>query len=859
MNEKKSINISTISNKYGNKVANNVKKIAGKTNLYPNEEFFPYACYFDKRTILTQNGELLQIIKIPSFVKNNSSNALFKLRADLQNAIKTYACDTNINFWFNTVRKAVDIIPKNHEYKDDFSRYINYSWNKYNNFDKQYANEIYITIILVDGKKKTGLFDNFVKNLFFRSLKKTTKSRLTKLCATLTKIVDNIANYLEKYNPHILEIINIEGNYFSEHCKLFSLIVNNDRKLFPLDINMLGYGLANHKMIFHSNRVTICDQEKTTYASLISIKDLNHLLLSELDKIIQLDQELIITQSASFLEKKSTYKSLIDSEIETLNLVDDTDIKELTKINELKDEIDKPDNVLNFTINQVLVQIKGHTLEELENHIKSLFEVLKEIGLIGVREEMFMPTLYWSQLPANFNFIKRLRVVPIDEIGQFVSLYNFPTGKLTKNTWGDAVSVLKTTINTPYFFSFHDANNNGNTLIVSPDCAYSTMLLNFLVTESSKLADKIYHIDFKNRSKVFVNTLNGNYYELSNTENSNKKKLSINPFVLDNTDENITFIIDWIDAILRTDDDGFIRIGNKKTNLEEEIKRFNYSIVKEIKNFKCLKDVYNFAIENSFVEVARILKKWCDNSTEGYGFIFNNNFTIDLKSGFITGINLGNTIFNDDVKYIILKYVLHQIYINLDKSKNTIIAVDEIWGMFDNKYLSGKFRDTIKKFSEKNAIFVATTSGSDFFDLSFIKQPVYDIFTTNIFLQNLKTSIYQKKIFGINEQESRLLSVIKPDSNIFLLKHNNNMVFSSVKFDFIDETEEKVFNADMVTINAMNTAKKITNSEDFAIWLPIMEEIIKRYNKYTYENRIKEQEKRQIEWQESREQISKVK
>ena len=71
MNKNKNVTISSISNKYKGKVANNIKKIAGRTNLYPNEEFFPYACYFDKRTILTQNGELLQVIKIPSFVKNN--------------------------------------------------------------------------------------------------------------------------------------------------------------------------------------------------------------------------------------------------------------------------------------------------------------------------------------------------------------------------------------------------------------------------------------------------------------------------------------------------------------------------------------------------------------------------------------------------------------------------------------------------------------------------------------------------------------------------------------------------------------------------------------------------------------------
>ena len=37
-----------------------------------NPDLIPYACYYDSKTILTQNMELLQTIKIPSFVTNKS-------------------------------------------------------------------------------------------------------------------------------------------------------------------------------------------------------------------------------------------------------------------------------------------------------------------------------------------------------------------------------------------------------------------------------------------------------------------------------------------------------------------------------------------------------------------------------------------------------------------------------------------------------------------------------------------------------------------------------------------------------------------------------------------------------------------
>lgn len=847
-------NILDIGKNYKNNIAKKIKSKVNDNNTYPNEEFFPYACYFDDKTILTQNGELLQIIKIPSFVKNNSSNALFKLRADIQNSLIKHANNTNISFWFNTVRKEVDIIPKNQEHKNDFSRYINDKWNKHNNFNKQYANEIFITIILTNPNKKTELFDNMFKNLFFRSLKKSLKNTLIRLNKILTDIVNKVCDDLAKYNPSILSIVNVDGNYFSEHCKFFSTIVNDDRGSFPLDINMLGYGLANKRVSFGSNTIRVYNNDKNTCMAIISLKDYNNLLLSELDKIIQLDQELVITQSASFLEKKSDYRDLLEEELKVLNLVEDSEIKKLTGLAELKEEADKPDSILNFAISQVIIQIKGKNQDILEKNIKSLFKVLKEIGIIGVREEMFMPTLYWSQLPANFNFIKRLKIIPVKEIGQFVSLYNFPTGKLTQNLWGDAVTVLKTTINTPYFFSFHNTNNEGNTLIVGPDFEFRTMLLNFLISQSIKLVDKVYYIDMKNRSKVFINALNGIYYEFSNKEDSKKNKLSINPFLMKKTESSTNFILEWIISILKTDDDGFIRIGNKRTNLEEEIKRFKPLFIENINSFKSLNDVYEFILEKPFTEIRRILKKWCANG--GYNFIFSNDFITDFDSNPIIAFNISNTIFNDEVRCIILKYLLHEIYLRLNENTKTIIAIDEIWDLFDNKYLANDFRQIIEKFSKKNAVFVATTSGSEFFETSFITKSVTDVFTTNIFTHNMKTSIYQKKIFNINEQESRLLSVIKKDSNTFLLKHNKNMVFSSVKFDFIDEVEAEIFASNKITINAMEMAKQITQSNNSTDWLPVMKEIISRYNKYIYEKMIKEQEKRQIEWQESKAQVN---
>lgn len=838
-----------------NSFANMIDKINQEQDYkgYPNEEFFPYACYFNERTILTQNGELLQVIKIPSFVKNNSSNNLFKLRKDLQLALIKYIEDDNINFWFHTVRKEVDIVPRNQKYKNNFSETLNDKWNEKNNFHKQYANEVYITIIIAENKNKSNIIGDFFKYSTFSSLKKNQRNLFNNLLKKLDKFSNILLEELKKYNPHMLKIIEKDGNYFSEHCKFFSLIINNDRDLFPLDINMLGAGLANKKISYGSNIVQVFDKERNTYLAIISLKNYNNLLLSELDRIIQINQELIISQSVSFLSKRTEFENRIKEEYNLLTTVEDQEIKDLAGYNEIIENFEDKNSKLNFVISQVLMQVKGNTIEQLEANIKSLYKVLKTIGFIAVREEMFMPTLFWSQLPANFNFVKRLRIIPVEESCQFVSLYNFPTGKLTKNRWGDAIMVLKSTINTPYFFSFHN-KNDGNTLIVSPKNDYRTKLLNFLVSQASKSVEKIYYIDTMNRSNVFVNAIGGKYYELSNIEGSKKNKLIINPFELEKTKENVNFIVNWMNFLLKTDDDGFMKLGSNKTNLEEEIKSFNILLKNNMEVFKSLKDVLLLAKQAKLSEVYKVLKKWC--SKDKYGFIFCDRNEKDIFDDNIIGFNLSNLLMNDELRSVILQYLLYRIYANTPKDTPTIVAVDEIWNLFDNPYMYKEFVNIIKKFSNKNIIFVATTAGSDFYENSYIKKSVDDIFTTSILLQNAKASIYQKKIFSINEQESRLLSVIKKDSDTFMIRHDRNTIFTSIKFDFLNDLENTILSADNIVVNIMHKAKEIADSENPNDWLPIMDKIISIYNKYENEKKLKEREQRQIKWQESREQLN---
>ena len=58
-------------------------------NIYndSSENFTPLACHYDKNTLLTKNGELLQIFQIDGLNSKRISKKLFNLRGDVRNPI----------------------------------------------------------------------------------------------------------------------------------------------------------------------------------------------------------------------------------------------------------------------------------------------------------------------------------------------------------------------------------------------------------------------------------------------------------------------------------------------------------------------------------------------------------------------------------------------------------------------------------------------------------------------------------------------------------------------------------------------------------------------------------------------------
>lgn len=824
------------------------KRLLNSENImwYPNENFIPYACYIDKQTILTKNGLLLMTFKIPSFISNKSKNDLFNIRESLREVLDKNFKNQNISFYFNTVRKKVDIIPQGKD-NNYFSEKIGQIWNKQNDWYDQFVNEIYITVFISLDIEENILSPVFLlKSLTQLGLNSIYTKEIEKSRKILKKFSYLIMEKMMSYDLRILSIIeNEDGTFYSEHMRFFSLFINLEKTDFPITFNDISDIIRRKKIAYGSDIVEVDKEGEKKFASIFTVKTFNDLTLGQLDKILQLPIEIVITETVSFVDSKYAV-SLFEEQKKTLAMSEDVDLSYLSGLDEFN--ANNRGNDTDYCISQVSIMVINKNRADLILDIKELYKALDDIGLITVKESVFLPTIFWSQLPGNFRYLKRLHVVPSSKLATYVSLFNFPTGRLKYNYWGNAITIIPTALNTPYFFNFHN-QTDGNTLIVGPKDTGKTTIMNFLLSQTSKINPRIFYIDTMRSSEVFINAMGGKYYRISPNVREDEK-FKMNPFEIDNNQENENFLKNFIIDLVDFQDDGFIEMGKKLTRLKSE-----YDFIPEI-----VKNIFKLPIESKNIEgiselfntpktqlIYNKLKYWYKNEQLSFIFNYKENSLLDNK---ITGISLKTIIKNKELIIPVVRYLLFLVNKIADNNP-FIFVIDDAWNIIDNEIIAPLFFKVLNELPQKNVITIVATDAESNIETSYITSQITNFFPTQIYLATPKITQYEKKVFNIEDEESKILSLIQVENRNLLLKNINDIIISSINLkDF--NYYKNIFSNNNISINAMKKAKEVSKSENPSIWIPIFIKILEEYEKIVKAKKIRENEINQQKWEESR-------
>jgi len=568
-------------------------------------------------------------------------------------------------------------------------------------------------------------------------------------------------------------------------------------------LGQISHHLPVSRLYFGNKSIEAHHPHAVKYAGLVSIKEYRPSTHAGVfDGFMQMPFELIISQSFSFINRMVAISSM---QLQQRRLVQSEDVA-VSQIQEIDSALDSAmSGEFGFGNHHMTVLCIEDTPKALESALSLAVVELSNTGITGVREKMNLEPAFWAQLPCNADYMARRSVVNTLNIASFASFHNYPSGKRKKNHWGDAVTVLNTVSGTPYFFSFH-VRDVGHSMIIGPTGAGKTVLLNFLCAQAQKFNCRLFFFDKDRGAEIFIRAIRGRYIIPNAAKTS-----GFNPFQLEDTSTNRSFLIEFMKALVMIGDTPLPAHEVERIN---EAVQGNYKLPKEQRR---LRNIAPFMGLSGPGTLAGRLSMWHTGGSHAKLFD-NEDDLIDFTSARSFGIEMAH-ILQDKVSIgPVLLYLFHRIQTSLDGSP-TMLVLDEAWALIGNPVFAPKIKDWLKVLRKLNTFVVFATQSVEDAAKSSISDTLVQQTATQIFLPNLKATILYREVFMLSEREFNLVKTTDPSTRFFLVKQDNDGVIARIDLSGMDDTI-RVLSGRAETVRIMDEIiEEVGENPDD--WLPI--------------------------------------
>jgi type IV secretion system protein VirB4 len=748
-----------------------------------DEQCIPYACHYDKHSILTKNGELMQVIKIEGFSQENSQYEQSPdLRAVIRKSITENIHDRKVAIWFHTLRRKRNLDSIN-SFPWTFAKDTHEGWAEKNHWRDKFINELYITILYEGERYDTN--KNFSLSFIPKFLKKLHLNLLEKNAKTLDDLTLKMLDILKTFGGKRLSVQHDKIGAHSEILEFLSKIICLNSKRIPMPLKNLDHIFTTSKIAFGGNVLEIIDNNEKRFAAVFSIKEYQEHATKALDKFLRISSEYVIAQTLNFVDSAEAKKSFEHLDY-ILKVSKDSEFHKncgLTSILE-----NDQGNITDYGTQQMTIMIIGATLEELERSVTNVVKEIRTLGMAAIREDLHMSLCFWSQLPGNFIFFRRTSYIDTKRTASFASLDNTPSGS-TENIWGNALTLFRRKNASPHFFNLH-VENNGNTLVVGKKASSRAPLVNFLISESSKYDPKLLYIDPYKTSKVTIKLLGGRHKTISLT--AKKAALSLNPFSLDDTPENHEFLKEWLLMLI---------FPESKYNSKEE-EKVSSSLEKFLAKMPPKKRQISMLLD--FIEDKTIkdaLSIWC--GTNKFGLLFDNARDELALGAKMLGINIEELMTKENTAAIapFVAYCLYKYKQTLDKTPS-ICIIHEASSLLEHSYFNKSLPIWLDDLTNNNAlaILICDTKTPIHPNISHINDKI----ATHLFLPSTHPENHQKEL-QLTKIEIETIKDMSTMYRHFMIKQGPDNIVVELNLDGMDYAV-KALNGKQDAIDAMDKA-----------------------------------------------------
>lgn len=757
----------------------------------PVSEFIPYYCHYSPQTILTKNGELMQIIKIAVNTKGlnyeSGTDQHSIVREMIREAVKTNVDSDNYALWLHTIRKRSSIRYKG-KYREALAGKVHDRWQQVHKWKYQYYNEIYITVLHA-GQSAALKDTSHLKDLILPYRNRNYRNRfLEKSEKELDKVVQGlIATIGQSFVAERLTVVERVPEtddvnlgkplFYSEPMEFLGTLLNLRAEPMLLPQLDVSDALSTTKQTFGFNAMeTKSDSGKRRFGAILSLKQYREVPSETIDRLLQAPMEFVVTQAFNFIPQQGALVQYREQR-ELFEISGDLYCIEASGIADMMSSL--ADKETDFGEHQTTVMVLSDELKHLDGEVVKVQTAFADLGLITIREDIKLEECFWSQLPANFEFLRRKDTINTRRVGGFCRLNRYPQGTHVGNHWGDAVTILTTLVGSPYFFNFHH-QDNGHTLMLdfnSFNDQSAPILLNFLLCQTRKFDGRLFVFDRHRSADLMFEKLEGAYHYFPNLQRDpDRPQIRLNPFLLEDSPRNRGFLLAWVGTMIAPD-----------TALPDEQKELLRAAIAQMYEDPMERRTLRRMVElvaDKDLQLAKAFNRW--HSEGDLAAIFDTlEETVDVKAP-LNAFDMQPLMRKPETVLPVFAYLLHRIVTSID-GRPTIIMLHEAFDLLDNPFVAPRLESLMAMMQENNAMMIFHTSKP----LKAMETEIYETIFKGcgayLYLPDDVAHDYTQMPTGLNEYDGRRLVKMDRQKGDFMLRQNNETIALRAELKELDE------------------------------------------------------------------------
>ncbi|HEV7775639.1 MAG TPA: VirB4 family type IV secretion/conjugal transfer ATPase [Luteibacter sp.] len=793
-------------------------------NARPLTDYVPYSTHVSPHNLSTRSGDMLTVIKIDGVAHEAADDLDIQGWHDALTGLVRNIAAEDIALWIHTVREPRTDYPQG-GFSDDFAGRLNARYRESLSGLRMMVNTHYLTVV-IKGKKAGPSLPGFGDKKTIASIQEHIRDTSDRL----DELSDTVLSGLTRYGARRLELYQHNGVVFSEVLEFLALLVNGERQRIAVPKGPASYGMVNTRISFGVDQFELRSPTATRVGAMLGAAayQVERTEPGHLNILLTLPFPIVMTQSFAMFGRNKAMGALQRQRRLLVN-AEDAGASQIDDISQALDDLASSRSI--FGEHHLSIMLLADNAKDLAERIAATRSLLSESGFLVAREDECIEAAFFAQLPANFRMRPRPAPISSSNIIGYTGFHNYPHGRLNGNQWGPAMSLLKTTSGTPFYFNFHvppssrrgvdeaDADDRvpGHTLLLGPTGAGKTVIQTFMLAQAEKYKPTVFTFDKDQGQANFVRAMGGYYSTLRNGVPT-----GFNPCALEDTPGNRTMIQQLVKRCIKGDDETFRFSPNREREVQDAVNGV-YAMPFDMRRFSAILEFFDPTDPDG--NAARF-RKWCAGGSLGW-LMDNPRDLIHLSTGRHFGFDVTDFLENDKTRTVTVMYLFHRMEQLID-GRRFILNMDEFWKMLQDDYFEGKALDAVKTYRKRNALALFGTQSPADVLRSRISRQLIEQCVSQLYLPNPKAA-REDYIdgFKLSEREYEIVRKDMVEANLrgFLFKQGANSTVCELNLRGFDD-ELAVLSGTSVTVElaerAISQAGPLPDD-----WLPVFHDMRK--------------------------------